>query len=132
MATDTSAVLEYRQQARTFLARARDYLAAGDLHQASEKGWGAAAHMVKAVAEALGQPYRSLDEFGRHLVGWSRQTGDDRLRQWRLVANELHGNYYKRETLLDADEIASNLDDVQELLDRLQPLIESALDESGP
>jgi hypothetical protein len=79
--------------------------------------------MVKAVAEALGQPYRSHDEFGKRLVGWARQTGDDRLRQLRLVANELHGNYYKRETLLDAEEIASSL----ELLDRLEPMIESAL-----
>ncbi len=125
MGTETNAVLEFRQQSRLFLARARTYLAEGDLHQASEKGWGAAAHMVKAVAEALGQPYRSHDEFGRRLVGWSRQTGDDRLRQLRLVANELHGNYYKRETLLDAEEIASNLNDIQELLDRLEPLIDA-------
>ena len=125
MGTETNAVLEFRQQSRLFLARARTYLAEGDLHQASEKGWGAAAHMVKEVTEALGQPYRSHDEFGRRLVGWSRQTGDDRLRQLRLVANELHGNYYKRETLLDAEEIASNLNDIQELLDRLEPLIDA-------
>ena len=46
-------------QARDFLARAREYLAAGDLHQASEKGWGAAAHMVKAVALAQGWKYEA-------------------------------------------------------------------------
>lgn len=31
--------------------KAGEYLTAGDLRQASEKGWGAAAQMVKAVAE---------------------------------------------------------------------------------
>ena len=61
MATD--AVTDYREQAKLFLARAWEYLAQGDLHQASEKGWGAAAHMVKAVAEAQGVPYQTHDEF---------------------------------------------------------------------
>ena len=124
MATDTNVVLEYRQQARTFLARAREYLASGDLHQASEKGWGAAAHMVRAVAEALGQPYRSHDEFGRRLVGWAKQTGNDRLRQLRSVANTLHGNYYQRALLLDAEDIGKNLDEIEELLDLLEPMTE--------
>jgi hypothetical protein len=40
MATDTSVMLEYRQQAQIFLAKARAYLAEGDLHQASEKAGG--------------------------------------------------------------------------------------------
>ena len=39
-------------QARDFLARSREYLTQDDLHQTSGKGWGAAAHMVKAVAIA--------------------------------------------------------------------------------
>ena len=40
-------VLGHASQAREFLNKARGYLAAGDLHQASEKGWGAAAHMAR-------------------------------------------------------------------------------------
>ena len=44
-------VEDYRQQSRYFLAKSREYLADDDLHQASEKGWGAAAWMAKAVAE---------------------------------------------------------------------------------
>ena len=43
---------DHAAQARDFLEKSREYLAAGDLHQASEKGWGAASHMVKAVAVA--------------------------------------------------------------------------------
>ena len=42
-----------------FLAAARACLAEGDLLQASEKGWGAAARMVKAVAETRGWRHSS-------------------------------------------------------------------------
>ena len=35
-----NAVADYRQQSRAFLVKGREYLADGDLHQASEKGWG--------------------------------------------------------------------------------------------
>ena len=41
----------YREQSRAFLDKAREELDAGDLVLASEKAWGAAAMMVKAVAE---------------------------------------------------------------------------------
>ena len=44
--------LAYREQSRRFLEQARSELREGDLAQASEKGWGAASQMVKAVAEA--------------------------------------------------------------------------------
>ena len=49
-----SEIAAYESQAREFLAKSRVFLTAGDLHQASEKGWGAAAHMTKAVALAQG------------------------------------------------------------------------------
>ena len=41
----------YQQASQRFLAQAKEELAAGDLQQASEKGWEAAAHMLKAIAE---------------------------------------------------------------------------------
>lgn len=48
---DGGAVADYRQQSREFLAQAWAY-SCDDLPQASEKGWGAAAWMAKAVAES--------------------------------------------------------------------------------
>ena len=48
----------YREQSRIFLTQAYEELAKGDLPQASEKGWGAAAQMVKAVAEERGWEHR--------------------------------------------------------------------------
>ena len=56
-------VTDYRQQSREFLSKGREYLANGDLHQAAEKGWGAAAWMAKAAAQARGWKYTKHDEF---------------------------------------------------------------------
>ena len=51
---------DYRASSHTMMAQSRDELAKGDLQQASEKGWGAAAQMMKAIAESRGW------EHGRH------------------------------------------------------------------
>ncbi len=48
---DLEIVASHREQSHTSMARAWEHLEAGDLHQASEKGWGAAPHMGKAMAE---------------------------------------------------------------------------------
>jgi hypothetical protein len=119
---DPAATPDYRQQARQFLAKSREYLADGDLHQASEKGWGAAAWMAKAVATAQGWEYSRHDQFSVVLNNAHLVTGDDRLRGLRSIANELHGNYYKREFLLSADAIALDLNSAAELLDLVEPL----------
>ena len=42
--------LAYRDQSRAYLEQANEELARDDLRQASEKGWGAASQIVKAVA----------------------------------------------------------------------------------
>ena len=55
-----------------------------------------------------------------------RLTGDHRLRALRAIANDLHGNYYKRRFLLSADSIGLDLDAVAEMLDILEPLTEPA------
>ena len=120
--SDPAATADYRQQARQFLAKSREYLADGDLHQASERGWGAAAWMAKAVATAQGWEYSRHDQFSVVLNNARLVTGDDRLRGLRSIANELHGNYYKREFLLSADAIAPDLNSVAELLDLVEPL----------
>ena len=49
---DDVAAADYFEQAREFLERSRIYLADGQLHRASEKGCGAAAHVAKPVALA--------------------------------------------------------------------------------
>ena len=112
---------DYRRQAYNFLAKSREYLRAGDLHQASEKGWGAASHMVKAYAAAQGLPYVTHRHFHVILTNLANETDDDRLRLLRGAANDLHGNFYEREIFLDARDIGLGLDRMDELLNLLGP-----------
>jgi hypothetical protein len=121
-APDPEAVIDYEAQAREFLAKGREYLTAGDLHQASEKGWGAAAHMAKAVAEAQGWTYSRHADFNWIINQAFLKTGNDRLRELRGIPNDLHGNYYVRKRFLDAEVIGRDIENVSELVDLLAPL----------
>ena len=118
-------VADYREQSREFLQRARTYLASGDLHQAAEKGWGAAAWMAKAVAETHGWKYSGHDEYFTVMYQAQDLTGDGRLRSLTAVANTLHGFFYTRKRFLRPEIIGANLNDVELLLDILQPLTKS-------
>ena len=52
--------LAYRDQSRAYLEQANEELARDDLRQASEKGWGAASQIVKAVAEERGWEHNGV------------------------------------------------------------------------
>ena len=128
-AGDMVEVADHAAQAREFLARSREYLATGDLHQASEKGWGAAAHMAKAVAAAQGWEYETHADFSLVLNQARRVTGNDRLPGLRGIANDLHGNYYKRKRHIEADSVAEDIESVAELVEILAPLTDSTADD---
>ena len=119
---DFDAVTDYETQAREFLVKGQQYLAAGDLHQASEKGWGAAAHMAKAVAEAQGWQYDRHADFSRVMNQAAVMTGNDRLSDLRGRANDLHGNYYERKRFLNGEIIGKDLERMAELVELLTPL----------
>ena len=121
---DRAEVGDVAQQSLQLLERARSYLADGDLHQASEKGWGAAAHMAKAVAAAQGWDYDKHRDFSHVLHNAWELTGNDQIRPLRAIANDLHGNYYRRARFLSANEIAADIESVAELVDILAPLTE--------
>ena len=114
---------EYEAQARQFLVFARQYLADGILHQACEKGWGAAAHMAKAVALANGWEYDTHSQFRSVLRSASIAAGEPEIRRLRRTAYYLHQSFYELGSLLDADDIAEELDDIEELLELLTPLL---------
>ena len=127
---DPEAVEDYRQQAHAFLGRAREYLAADDLHQASEKGWGAAAWMVKAVAVAQGWEYRQHAQFGVVLYNASLLLDNNRVTLLGDAAEGLHRNYYTRKRFLIPEVIAHSLERMEELLDTLESLTILASEES--
>ena len=115
-------IAAYESQAREFLAKSRVFLAAGDLHQASEKGWGAAAHMTKAVALAQGWQYTRHSQFHRIMNQAEQATGNHRLTYLHGRAEILHINFYDLKSELDANEISQDIDDMAELLAILYPL----------
>ena len=119
---DLSEAADYATQAHEFLAESRQYLSVGKLHQASEKGWGAAAHMTKAVAVAQGWEYATHADFSSVLNQARRLTGNARIPDLRGRANDLHTNYYRRKRHLDADAIGEDIEAVAELLTLLAPL----------
>ena len=126
--SEPGAVADYETQAQEFLSKARQYLAQGDLHEASEKGWGAAAHMAKAVALAQGWSYQTHAEFSVVLNEATLVTGNDRLRDLRGTANELHGNFYRRRRHLNPTIIARDIESMSELLELLAPLAQESDD----
>ena len=111
----------YQEAARQLLAQGFDELAAGDSRQASEKGWGAAAQMIKAVAADRGWKHDSHAALYRVIDRLVKETGDDAIRRRFGVANGLHQNFY--ENWAAADYVAGGLD-IRDLLDRLEPLLE--------
>ena len=104
-----------------FLTKARAYLAEGDLLQASEKGWGAAARMVKAVAETRGWRHTSHGDLYRVVNRVANELEDQPLRKLFISANSLHENFY--EGPMPEEFIAEALDDVQEIMTRLKAIL---------
>ena len=103
-----------------FLARAQTYLAEGDLLQASEKGWGAAAQMVKSIAEARGWPHGGHHQLWRAVNRLADETGDRDIRTAFGLAGALHTNFY--EGWLPPETVEDYLAHVSDLLSKLEPL----------
>ena len=103
-----------------FLRRSRAYLADGQLLQASEKGWGAAAYAVKLFADHIGASYNSHRQFNGLVTTLQRATGEPQVAQWGNSANTLHRNYYTDR--LNAPAIAAYLDDVVNLVNLIRQI----------
>ena len=115
MATQT-----YQTASRHLLTQARTELAAGDSRQASEKGWGAAAQIVKSVAELRGWEHRNHAALYRVVRRLADETGDEDIRRLFNTAGNLHVNFY--ENWNNAENVARDLADVGQFLDKLEPL----------
>ena len=85
----------YRDQSKVFLEQAFKELEQGDLLQASEKGWGAAAHMVKAVAQERGWEHRSHNLLFAAVDRMAAETGNDQFIRLFSGADSLHKNFYE-------------------------------------
>ena len=80
--------------------------------------------MTKAVASANGWRYEKHRDFTFVLNNVWKLTGNDRVRELRGSANDLHGYFYERDEFLDAEVIAADIESVAELVEILAPLTE--------
>ena len=119
----TNAGTEHVQLAKEFLERSKSYLAEGDLHQASEKGWGAAAHIIKAVAAANGWEYEHHDQFSSVVLNARQRYRQPCLREMSRAAEALHVNYYKRKELLNPDLVREDIGDLEQMVNVLLPFV---------
>ena len=115
--------LTYRDASRLLLEQATRELSAGDLRQASEKGWEAAAQIVKAVAAQRGWQYQSYTDLYNVMERLARQHDDPSLSDLFHVAGNLHTNFY--ENWFSVDVVATCLDEVGTFLASMEPLLES-------
>ena len=116
----TTAPVSYREAAHGLLAQADAELAAGDLRQASEKGWGAAAQMVKALAERRGWTHNTHRHLFIGVQDLAEDAGDPEIHRLFRSAHELHINFY--EHWLRADVVRDHLSDVRQFVARLDAL----------
>ncbi|MDE2639997.1 MAG: PaREP1 family protein [Chloroflexota bacterium] len=82
-----------------------------------QKGWGAAAQSVKAIAEAREWEHRNHAALFRAASQLAAETGDDDIHRWFHTASSLHVNFY--EDWLDAHAVRVGLDDIDRLVRRL-------------
>lgn len=111
----------YQEASRALLAQADSELARGDVRQASEKAWGAAAQIITAVAEAQDWDHGSHRLIWQAVNRLATETSDDELHQLFRTANHLHSNFY--EDVDTAAQVASGLEDVRRFLDRVEELL---------
>ena len=108
----------YASQSREFIALAHQELEQGDLLQASEKAWGAAAAAVKSVAEMRGWQHYAHTLIRAAAWRISEEYNRSRILGIMAWAGDLHQNYY--EYRLGPREVALGIAQVEELLDILE------------
>lgn len=123
MGNMTTRAEEYIHTSQDLLAKAEDALAQNDLLQASEKLWGAVAHMVKGVAERRGWGHGRHRELYQVVNRLAEEAGDGEIRTLFDVANALHSNFY--ENWMPREFVENGRQRVNELLLKLGGLSEN-------
>jgi hypothetical protein len=105
---------------RELLARAEEAAAQDDLLQASEKGWGAAAHMVKGVAQRKRWRHDGHRELYQVVNRLAQETEDRQIRVLFNSASALHSNFY--ENWMPKEMVEDSLAQVREFVRKLEGL----------
>ena len=105
-----------------FLSQAWDELDKKDLCQASEKGWGAAAQMVKAVASARGWRHESHRQLLLSVKMLARENSEVELWMPFGGAQMLHANFY--DDFMDAEDVLAHLQRASSFVETLKGYVD--------
>ena len=101
-----------------YMREAEELLARKDYTQASEKAWGAASQMVKALAAKEGKELRSHASLWEYVDELAERLRDAELRHLWGRANNLNQNFY--ESWMPSREVEFSVKDVKTLLEKLR------------
>jgi len=104
-----------------YLRDAEGFLARGDYVQASEKAWGAASQIVKALAARKGKEIRSHGELHRYVAELSREEGDREIMTLWFSASSLHQNFY--ENWFPEEAVRNGVENVKSFIEKLKKLL---------
>ena len=111
----------YKSTSTLLFDQAMVELEAGDLIQASEKLWGAAAQALKSVAERRGWKHDSHAQFYNIMAQIEPEVLDSQeLRRGFDTANHLHINFY--ENRMTKADIGNRVDDVRRFIEQVDSL----------
>jgi uncharacterized protein (UPF0332 family) len=111
----------YLRLCEKFLSEAEEFLARGDYVQASEKGWGAAAQIVKALATKEGRELRSHKDLWSYVNELAKKLQDIEIRHLWGRANNLHQNFY--EGWMPQEDVEAAIEDVKKFIERLKKFL---------
>lgn len=112
---------EYLQLNSRYLREAEEYLEKMDLAQASEKLWGAAAEIVKAVAAKRGVELGTHASLWSFVEKWDRENSGLGLIEKFSYAGNLHINFY--ENWLSREYVARGVGIVKDLAEKMRSLV---------
>ena len=115
---------EHVETAREFLEKADEEFAAGDILQGSEKIWGAASHIVMAIAQQRGWPFGDHRSLKLTVEMLSEELGEPSLSYQFAVAEKFHANFYHR--FMQDYELAADRPALRRFVGRMQELVTQA------
>jgi hypothetical protein len=114
----TKKVTEHLQTSYLFIEQAQEELNRGDILQASEKAWGAAARIVKAASLQRGWGHASYTALRKSVKKIATEANDQELPRLFRTANGLHLNFY--EGSQDEEDVRQSINDVKLLIGKVE------------
>ncbi len=109
---------KYTAMSQRYMEQADEEFLKGDLGQASNKAWGAAALALKSIAERRGWNHNKHGLLYDISGQMADELGRPDIRRLFRSANAMHQNYY--EDWMAADEVRDGIEDAKEYLRSLE------------